>query len=92
LSSALLRTLLVTATEGSASPLDAVLEVSALLEDDEELKLRPDGIPEIDFDGDGILDITGNRHGTLTISKPITDPATGVKTKGASMTTTHKAP
>jgi hypothetical protein len=66
--------------------------VSAWLEEDAVLKLRPDGIGEIDLDEDGIFDITGNRDGTLTISKPITDPATGVKTKGASMTTTYKAP
>jgi hypothetical protein len=66
--------------------------VSALLRSDEELRLRPDGIGEIDLDEDGTIDITGNRDGTLTISKPITDPATGVETEGASMTTTYKAP
>jgi hypothetical protein len=65
--------------------------VSAMLEEDEELKLRPDGTGEIDLDDDGIFDITGNRDGTLTITKPITGPTVD-KSEGASMTTTYKAP
>jgi hypothetical protein len=66
--------------------------VSAMLRNDEGLRLRPDGIGEIDLDGDGTIDVTGNGDGTLTISKPVIDPATGFSTKGASMTTTYKAP
>ena len=65
--------------------------ISAMLRNDEGLRLRPDGIGEIDLDGDGTMDVTGNRDGTLTIDKPITDPNTGAYT-GASMTTTYKPP
>jgi hypothetical protein len=64
--------------------------VSALLRSDEELRLRPDGIGEIDLDEDGTIDITGNRDGTLTTNKPITDPNTDALT--GIMTTTYRTP
>ncbi|MDQ3967069.1 MAG: hypothetical protein M3275_01590 [Thermoproteota archaeon] len=54
---------------------------------EDSLSIRPDGTG--DFDNDSI--ITGNRDGTLTIEKSVTDPNTGAYT-GASMTTTYKPP
>jgi hypothetical protein len=57
----------------------------------DQLRLHPDGTGEIKLEDDGTT-ITGNPDGTLAISKPVTDPNTGVKTEGATVTTTYKAP